>query len=453
MSVITESSGAAADPVSAQQSMARRAVAGATVGTALEWFDFALYGVVAATIFPKLFFPSLDPTASLLASLASFWAGLAARPLGAIVCGILGDRWGRRNLMLITVSVMGVSSFLMGLLPTYQQVGIFAPILLVSLRIVQGFALGGESTGAQLMAVEHASPEHRGIYSGLLGICSPLSQILANMTLFALAGMLSAEDFESFGWRIPFLASFVLVLLGIYIRMKVSETPAFEALRKQGQQQGKQQGKRVRGANPLGTVLRHHWKTALRLTLFFCGPAALFYLIVVFSLSYLTRNLGMPKQTGFMLLMVANVCAIVGALAGGYLSDRIGRKRALLVGSFCTLVCCLIYFPILNQGSLGMTMAVMGAFLGFTQFQSGIQPVWFAESFPTEARYTGSALSYSGANLLTGGPMPIIAVALLQAFNGSPWAIVVVCGSLNVLSFVMILTSRETKGTSLEGSH
>jgi MFS family permease len=346
--------------------------------------------------------------------------------------------------MLITVSVMGVSSFLMGLLPTYQQVGILAPILLVSLRIIQGFALGGESTGAQLMAVEHASPERRGLYSGLLGICSPLSQILANMTLFALAGAMSPEDFESYGWRIPFLASFVLVLLGIYIRMKVSETPAFEALRKTG--------KREHTANPLAIVLKLHWKTVLRLTLFFCGPAALFYLIVVFSLSYLTRNLGVPKQTGFMFLMVANACAIVGALAGGYLSDKIGRKRALLLGSFCTMVCCLVYFPILHQNSVGMTMAIMGAFLGFTQFQSGIQPVWFAESFPTEARYTGSALSYSGANLLTGGPMPIIAVALLQAFDGSPWAIVVVCGSLNLLSFIMIAISRETRGTVLENN-
>ncbi|WP_087046508.1 MFS transporter [Caballeronia ptereochthonis] len=424
--------------------MARRAVAGATVGTALEWFDFALYGVVAATIFPKLFFPSLDSTTSLLASLASFWAGLAARPLGAVICGMLGDRWGRRNLMLVTVSVMGASSFLMGLLPTYQQVGILAPTLLVSLRIVQGFALGGESTGAQLMAVEHASATKRGLYSGLLGICSPLSQILANFALFALSSLLSADDFESFGWRIPFLASFVLVLLGIYIRMKVSETPAFEALKKKGEG--------ARAANPLGIVFKFHWRTALRLTLFFCGPAALFYLIVVFSLSYLTKNLGVPKQTGFMLLMVANVCAIVGALAGGHLSDRIGRKGALLIGSFCTLVCCLIYFPILDQHSVAMTMAVMGAFLGFTQFQSGIQPVWFAESFPTEARYTGSALSYSGANLLTGGPMPIVAVALLNAFHGSPWAIVAVCGSLNLLSFLMIATSRETKNTALERS-
>jgi MFS family permease len=444
MSIPADSDIAAENRSTQAHSMARRAVAGATVGTALEWFDFALYGVVAATIFPRLFFPSLDPTASLLASLASFWAGLAARPLGAVICGMLGDRWGRRKLMLVTVSVMGVSSFLMGLLPTYPQVGILAPILLVTLRIVQGFALGGESTGAQLMAVEHAAASRRGLYSGLLGICSPLSQILANLALFTLASLLSADEFESWGWRLPFLASFVLVLLGIYIRMKVSETPAFEAL--------KHSGARERAANPLGIVFRFHWRTALRLTLFFCGPAALFYLIVVFSLSYLTKNLGVPKQTAFMLLMVANGCAIGGALAGGYLSDRIGRKRALMIGSFVTLICCLVYFPILNHGSIGMTMAVMGAFLGFTQFQSGIQPVWFAESFPTEARYTGSALSYSGANLLTGGPMPIVAVALLNAFHGSPWTIVAVCGSLNLLSLLMIATSRETKNTALERS-
>jgi MFS family permease len=152
----------------------------ATVGTALEWFDFALYGVVAATVFPKIFFPSLDPTSGLLASLATFGVGLAARPLGAVICGYLGDRFGRRNLLLFTVTIMGLASVLMGFLPTYNQIGIWAPILLVMLRIVQGFALGGESTGAQLMALEHAPSDRRGRYSGFLGVCSPISQIMAN---------------------------------------------------------------------------------------------------------------------------------------------------------------------------------------------------------------------------------------------------------------------------------
>ena len=239
--------------------MPRKAVTAATIGTALEWFDFTLYGAMSATILPKLFFPAMEPTAGLLASLATFGVGLAARPLGAITCGYLGDKLGRRNLMLATVTMMGLASVLMGLLPTYGQVGIWAPILLVLLRIIQGFALGGESTGAQLMALEHASPDRRGRYSGMLGLCSPLSQILANGVLMGLAATLSSEQFESFGWRIPFLMSFVLVVVAIFIRLKVDETPAFVALKKTPVKQEK---------SPLKSALGSHYKTILRLMFF-----------------------------------------------------------------------------------------------------------------------------------------------------------------------------------------
>src|SRR5579871_4744655 len=269
-------------PASARD-MPVRAVTAATIGTALEWFDFALYGVVAATVFPKLFFPSLDPSSGLLASLATFGVGLAARPLGAVVCGYLGDKFGRRNLLLFTVSLMGMASVLMGVLPTYNRIGIGAPILLVVLRIVQGFALGGESTGAQLMAIEHASSDRRGKYSGLLGICSPISQILANGAMLLISSRLSPEDFESYGWRIPFLMSFILVLIGIYIRLRVEETPAFVELRR---------SKVATVSSPLRDALKLHFRDVVRLMLFFCGPTALFYLVVVFSLSYLTGKLG-----------------------------------------------------------------------------------------------------------------------------------------------------------------
>jgi MFS family permease len=199
----------------ARNTMATRAVAAATIGTALEWFDFTLYGVVSATVLPKLFFPTMTPTGALLASLATFGVGLAARPLGAILCGHLGDKLGRRNLLLVTVTVMGLSSVLIGILPTYAQIGATAQFLLVALRIIQGFALGGESTGGQLMALEHAEANRRGFYSGLLGVCSPLSQILANATLFVLSAALSPADFLSFGWRIPFVFSAVLVAVGL----------------------------------------------------------------------------------------------------------------------------------------------------------------------------------------------------------------------------------------------
>ncbi|WP_416051206.1 MFS transporter [Cupriavidus basilensis] len=427
----------------ANAAMRTRAVAAATIGTALEWFDFTLYGALAATILPKLFFPAMEPTSALLASLATFGVGLAARPLGAIICGHLGDKLGRRNLLLGTVTIMGLSSVLMGLLPTYSQIGVWAPVLLVLLRILQGFALGGESTGAQLMAIEHASPDRRGKYSGLLGLCSPLSQILANGVLLLLASTMSAESFDAYGWRVPFLLSFILVIVGVYIRLKVSETPAFVELRK---------SQVAEVGNPLRDALRLHGKTVLRWMLFFCGPAAIFYLIVVFSLSYITKTLEVPKQTGFLLLMGANVCAIVGALAGGMLSDKIGRKKALAIGSVATLLILFVYFQILDTKSFLPMLAIMGLFLGFTQFQSGIQPVAFAEAFPTNVRYSGSALAYTGANLIAGGPMPVVAVWLLQVCNGSPWGVVAVCVVFNLISLAMILTAPETRGIDMNRS-
>jgi len=424
-----------------QTDMPVRAVAGATIGTALEWFDFALYGVVSATIFPKLFFPSLDPTSGLLASLATFGVGLAARPLGAVVCGYLGDKFGRRNLLLATVTLMGMSSVLMGLLPTYGSVGIWAPILLVILRIIQGFALGGESTGAQLMALEHARSDRRGKYSGLLGICSPISQILANGAMLLLSSQLSPGDFESYGWRIPFLLSFILVIVGLYIRLRVAETPSFVHLK---------QARIDKVSRPLVDVVKFHFADIVRLMLFFCGPTAMFYLVVIFSLGYITGTLGVPKQTGFALLMGANVCAIIGALVGGTLSDRIGRRKALAIGSIATLLLLLVYFPVLGTKSFVVMLAAMGSLLGFTQYQSGIQPVYFAESFPTNVRYSGSALSYTAANLLAGATLPALAVWLLKTFQGSPWSIVAVVGLWNLISLGMILMGPETRTADLD---
>jgi MFS family permease len=230
------------------------------------------------------------------------------------------------------------------------------------------------------------------------------------------------------------------VAVGLYIRLKVSETPAFVAL---------QQTKVVAVSSPLRDALRLHWRTVLRWMFFFCGPAAIFYLIVVYSLSYVTNQLGVPKQTGFALLMGANVCAIIGAMGGGLLSDKIGRKKALAIGSCATLVILFVYFPILDTKSFIPMLVIMGLFLGFTQFQSGIQPVAFAEAFPTNVRYSGSALAYTGANLIAGGPMPVLAAWLVSVGGGSAWGVVTLCAAWNLLSLIMILTAPETRGIEM----
>lgn len=422
------------------RSMANRAVSAATLGTALEWFDFTLYGSVAATVLPKLFFPAMEPSSALLASLATFSVGLAARPLGAIICGYFGDKIGRRNLMLGTVSVMGITSVLMGLLPTYAQIGMLAPVLLVILRIVQGFALGGESTGGQLMALEHAPADRRGRYSGLIGMCAPLSQILANAVLLLLAATMSADAFTRYGWRIPFVMSFLLVLVGIYIRLRVSETPAFVQMK---------QSAVATVSSPLRDAFRLHYKTIIRMMLFFCGPTAMFYLAVVFTLGYLTNSLGVPKQTGFTLLMIANACAVAGSILGGLLSDRIGRKRTLLIASAATFIIMLIYFPLLGTRDFATMALAMGLFMGFTQVQTGIQPVAFAEAFPTNVRYSASALAFTGASLFAGGPIPVVATWLLNLSHGSPWTLVALVAALNVLSFCMIAIGPETAGIDM----
>ena len=244
----------------------------------------------------------------------------------------------------------------------------------------------------------------------------------------------------SYGWRIPFVMSFLLVLVGIYIRMRVEETPAFVQMK---------QSAVATVSSPLRDAFRLHWKTILRLMLFFCGPTAMFYLAVVFTLGYLTNTLGIPKQTGFTLLMIANACAIVGSIMGGLLSDRIGRKRTLLLASTATFIMMMLYFPLLETKDFATMAIAMGLFLGFTQVQTGIQPVAFAEAFPTNVRYSASALAFTGASLFAGGPIPIVATWLLNLSNGSPWALVALVGTLNVISFCMIAIGPETAGVDM----
>ena len=298
--------------------VARRAAISSALGSALEWIDFTAYGAVAATVLPAQFFPTMDPSSAILASFATFGVGFFARPAGGVVLGILGDKLGRKKVLLFTLVLMGVASFLIGCLPTYTSIGLWAPGLLVLFRFMQGFALGGEATGAQLLTMEHAPADQRGLFGSFINIGAPASQVLANLLLFLITASMTTEQFMSFGWRIPFLMSLLLVALGVYIRLKVEETPAFEHMK--AHETSDKTGA-TRRASPL-SVLRTHGGTVLRLMLFWAAPSACFYVVTVFSLGYLTKTVGVSNQTAFLCLLGANLVAVFTTVIGGAASDR-----------------------------------------------------------------------------------------------------------------------------------
>nr|WP_019367211.1 MFS transporter [Pseudomonas luteola] len=426
-------------PVEKKGTMATRAAVASSVGAALEWIDFAAYGAVAATVFPKIFFSSMDANMGVLAAFITFGVGFFARPLGGLFFGMLGDRIGRKNILLYTLCLMGGASFLIGCLPTYQSIGIWAPIFLVSLRFLQGFALGGEATGAQLMTMEHAPKNRRGLYGSFVNIGSSLSSACANGMLFILIALLGQDQFDEWGWRIPFLMSFLLVLVGVYIRLRVTETPAFEKAKREGR----------KSSVPLLKVFKEYPGTITRLLIVWCAPTACFYVITVFSLSYITKNLGLDSQTAFLSLMGANIFAVFMVIAGGALSDRFGRKPVMLISSIAMLVISIFYFSMLDTKNWYVIFVAMMLFIGFLQIQSGVQPSFFAEPFPTNVRYSGSAAAYTGANLVAGGPTPFVVAWLLQNANGQTWVVTTFCVLIIGAAFTAILLSPETKHTDM----
>lgn len=427
----------------------RKAIAGSSLGSALEWVDFTAYGAVSATIFPKLFFPTLDPTSALLASFATFGVGFFARPAGGIVFGLLGDRIGRKKVLLATFMIMGLSSLLIGLMPPYSVIGHWAPVLIVLLRFMQGFALGGEATGAQLFTMEHSPPERRGLFGSFINVAAPVSQVLANGMLFAIAAYTTEQQFESFGWRIPFLLSILLIVVGAYLRHNVGETPAFEAMQ--------EKKKAAEAAHlPVPEVAKHslkdHFATIVRLILFWATPASCFWVVNIYSINFLEARTELTRDTIFGCIMVANVVSIFTTILGGAASDRFGRKPPLIATSLIMLAASVFYFDAIATGDIVVIILAMATFGGCIQAQSGILPAYFAEQFPTSVRYTGSALSYTGANLIFAGPTPFVAAWIAEKSGGSTFGLTAFCVTLVLVSLSALLMSPETRGTDLEAS-
>lgn len=414
--------------------MQRRAAVSATLGSALEWFDFSIYGALSATLFPVLFFSALGETGAVLASLASFGVGFVARPLGGVVFGYLGDRVGRRPILLVTLVVMGLSSVFIGLLPTGQ--GVAVAVILVALRFLQGFALGGEATGGQLMTMEHADPTRRGIMGALVNVGSPLSQVFSNLTLVVLTGLLTKEDWASWGWRIPFLLAILLVATGIYIRLRLEETPAFVV----------QKNNARRPINGLRVLITSPGRV-VQLTLVWAGPALAFYLIAVYGLSYLTRTVGISTNESFLILVIANAVSVVAGLAGGLLCDRIGRKPVLLIAVVACVAAVLMFFPVADTANFGLILFVVTLSCSAVQFGYGAQPAFFAEQFPTSTRFSGSALSLTLANLLFAAPAPFVAAALTNSLGSA--AVVWSTIGVLVISLVALAKARDRRAVDL----
>jgi MFS family permease len=416
---------------------ARRAVLSGAAGSALEWFDFAVYGALSATVFPTLFFHSLDPAMGLLASFATFGVGFFARPLGGLVFGNLGDRIGRRQVLLATFISMGTASLIIGLLPTYQVIGFTAPLLLVIMRFIQGFALGGEATGAQLLTMEHAPQARRALYGALMAMGSPLSQVLATLLLTVLSSALTPEAFTAWGWRVPFLLSILLVVVGIYIRLRIEETPLFEH---------EAEELAAESAAPLATI-RGHRKTTARLILAYAPIVLTFYIVSVFGIAYLTSR-GFDRSQTYAIILVSNLLSVLAIWIGGYVADRIGRRRVLFIGSVVALAAGLAFFPAADTGSFPLVLTVVAVALSGTQFGNAAQGALFAEAFPTRVRYTGSALALTGSTLIFAAPAPFIASWLTSlGFGTTP--VIVFWTAVILAALVNIYTMRE--GRTLEG--
>lgn len=424
------SSSGVREPQDASSPMATRAALSSIAGSALEWLDFAAYGAIAATVLPKLFFPATDPTTATLAAFATFSVGFVARPLGGLICGHFGDRLGRRTLLVFTFLLMGLCSFLIGILPTYASVGVWAPVMLVTLRFLQGFALGGEVTGSQLLTMEHAPVGRRGFYSSFIAMGSPLAQVLANALLFGIAAMMSSEQFLAIGWRIPFLFSFLLVAVGLYIRFKVAEAPSFA------------KGIQNHAAAVNNDRVLPHVPTMLRLVLVWAAPSMGYFIAAVYSLNYAVNQLGLSKETSFAILILAHLCSMLAMAAGGMMADRRGRRRSMLTASMLMLVALASFFPLVASGNALMVGAGVVLLLCAVQLHAGIQPVYFAEAFPPTMRYRGSAVGYNIANLI-GSCAPLLAAWLSAEFSGAWWPMLCIGLGLNLVSFCAIALGKE----------
>jgi len=420
-----------------QNATVRQVVLASLIGTTIEWYDFFIYGTAAALVFNQLFFPNVDPVIGTLAAFATFGVGFVARPLGGVVFGHYGDKVGRKSMLVITLLIMGVATTLIGLLPSFATIGIWAPILLVALRFLQGLAVGGEWGGAVLMAVEYSPEDRRGFYGSWPQMGSPIALFLSTV-IFSVFATLPDEQFLSWGWRVPFLVSILLVGVGLYIRLRIFETPAFSQVKESGT-----------ARLPMVEVL----KNDLRKVLIGAGIVFVtiggFYVVVTFSLSYGTETLGIPRGVMLVGVIIAAISELITIPIFASLSDRVGRRPVCV---WSAAVAALLAFPFFWALGTEVTVVIWLAFLVYAAVLGGVYgpaAAFIAEQFETRRRYSGASLAYQLSGVLSGAFAPLIASALLVVAGGSIWLVALYLAGLSLVSLVSAYLATETYRTDI----
>jgi metabolite-proton symporter len=425
---------------SGQTSGIKKVAAASLIGTTIEWYDFFIYGTAAALVFPALFFPQQDPVTGTLLSFATFGVGFFARPVGGAVFGHFGDRIGRKSMLIITLTMMGLATFAIGILPTYDQIGVMAPILLTVLRFVQGLGVGGEWGGAVLMAVEHAPPGKRGFYGSWPQMGVPAGLILSNGA-FLLLALMPDESFQTWGWRIPFVLSLVLVAVGLVIRLKIMESPGF----------AKVKAEKTEAKLPIVEVFQHHTKQVLLAAGAFIIINSYFYILVSYIISYATAPaIGFSRGEVIGVLLFSSLVTFCTIPYWGALSDKVGRRTLYLIGTAGMGVSAFAVFAAVDAGSLiGFAVAHTVALAGFLAMGYGPMAALYAELFSTRLRYSGASLGYQGGAIFGGALGPIVSIALFDA-TGSSMSIAIYVFAMAVISFACMYALTDTRSVDID---
>jgi metabolite-proton symporter len=440
------STGTGAQGTEPERTKIVKVVFASLIGTAVEWYDFFLYGSAAALVFGTLFFPDSEPATATLLAFGTYALGFVARPLGGVVFGHFGDKVGRKKMLVFSLFLMGLATFAIGLLPTYATIGVAAPLLLLLCRLLQGFAVGGEWGGAVLMAAEHGDDSQRGFWSSWPQAGVPLGNMLATGVLFVLAAFQSDAAFESWGWRIPFLLSAVLVLIGLFVRLSLEESPVYQEAKAEIAEK-----KHTESHLPLLEVIRTYPKEVLIAMGMRMAENISYYIFTVISITFVTTYLEADKDLILKMLLVgAGMQFLIIPLIGA-LSDRIGRRPLYLVGAVGVGVWSFVFFGLLEDMTTGSVLLAVVVGLFFHSLMYAPQAAFFSELFGTSVRYTGASVGYQLASIFAGALAPIIALELLGDDIATPntFAVGVYVAIASALTITAVLVAKETRATSL----